>query len=257
MEQDGTTVAVPGAVPGSMVHPLDDLPARLHRRRQWYWLTTALIVVVVPLSIWGLWWATGLYADSDTVAWATILFFQPGSILIVGTGAGLWLTFRNLYRAQVRDAQFWRTRNISTFGWYEAWADDASGAVDPWWDLRHRLFLQLFVHPDRSVPRYLTRGTDLVVAGGCSAEDLQVVGTHLDLLLHRALALGVDHPAVRAALRPVPADELLRGWRRRHWEVHDPGAAHALLAPDLASGRPPAALIDRYRQIMRAAGSPP
>lgn len=246
------TVAAPGAV----VHPLDDLAARLHRWRRWYWLATALIVISVPLAIWGLWWAIGLYGDGDTIFWATLLFFQPGCVLLPGTAVGLWLMARSLYRAQVVDARIWRARNISPFGWYEAWADDPSGSVDPWWDLRHRLFLQLFVHPDRSVPRYLTRGTDLVVTGGCSADDLQAVTPHLDLLLHRALALGADHPAVRAAIRPVPGDELLRGWRRRHWEVHDPAAAHALLAPDLASGRPPAALIDRYREIMRTGGSP-
>lgn len=243
------TVAAPGAV----VHPLDDVAARLHRRRQWYWLATALILVAVPLAIWGLLWWALQYPELEM---GLLFIGLAGPALVIGTGTGLWLTARGLYRAQVSDAQLWRTQNISTFGWYEAWADDPSGSVDPWWDLRHRLFLQLFVHPDRSVPRYLTRGTDLVVTGGCSADDLQAVTPHLDLLLHRALALGADHPAVRAAIRPVPGDELLRGWRRRHWEVHDPAAAHALLAPDLASGRPPAALIDRYREIMRTGGSP-
>lgn len=84
-----------------------------------------------------------------------------------------------------------------------------------------------------------------------------MVTAHLDVLLHRAVLLGLDDPHVSAAIRPAPRNALPGPNCRRRWEVHDPAAAHALIAPDLASGWPPSALIARYRGLLSAGSITP
>lgn len=243
----------PVTIPGAVVDPLDGVRAWVWRRANWYLAMVALTAVGTIVALGALWSIMWLYPKYGMAA--MVLCFY-GTVIVLVTGVGMWLGFRSVYRAQVKDAGSWRAAHLAAFHWYEAWSDNPSGPPDPWWHLRHRRSLQLFVHPDPEVPRYLTQGTDLVVTGGCTADDLRVVTGHLDLLLHRAFAIGVDNPAVQAAIRPVPRDPWVRypyGW---HWEVHSPAAAHRLLAGDLASGVSPAALIAHYRELM-APGGPP
>lgn len=248
MGQYGMAVAVPGAV----VHPLDDLPMRLGKRRVRFHLAwTALVLSVLGLPV--VFFELLIRAPLDEgLAFMLAIYGPLLGVVWLLAAAFMLVAALNRYAGARRTADRRRGQHVAVFQWFEVWAVHPSAPPTRPWNFRHHTFLQLFVHPDPAVPRFLTQGTDLVVTGGCTADDLRMVTGHLDLVLHRAMLLGLEDPRVQAAIRRVPKRALLVPYGRRRWEVHDPAAAHALIASDLASGWPSAALVARYRELLSA-----
>lgn len=115
------------APPGALLQPLDDLPVRLHRRRQWYRLTTVLILAAELLALGYLMWFAGQHPEYGL---GLFILVPHLAVLAVATGLGLWLAAAGSFRAGVRDAERRRLGHLAAFSWFEVWADDPAGPPD-------------------------------------------------------------------------------------------------------------------------------